>query len=109
MNFTLSLGVKALEFDVLLTADQVPVITHNHRVSAAATRNPDGQWLQGIEPKVATLSLAQLQELDVGGLDGRTRYGQKFSDQAFLNGRSSSQPNRTFGARYKNSVFRRFF
>lgn len=85
-EFTLSLGVKALEFDVLLTADQVPVITHNHRVSAAATRNPDGQWLQGIEPKVATLSLAQLQELDVGGLDGRTRYGQKFSDQAFLNG-----------------------
>lgn len=84
-EFTLSVGVKALEFDVVLTRDEVPVITHNHRLSQAATRGLDGRWLTGEEPKVASLSYAELLAFDVGGLDGKTPYGQRFSDQAFLN------------------------
>ena len=85
-EFTLSAGVDTLEFDVVMTADQVPVITHNHRLSASATRTPDGMWIKGDEPKVSSLTLAQLQQFDVGGLDGRSVYGKRFPDQAFLNG-----------------------
>ena len=85
-EFTLSVGVETLEFDVVMTADQVPVITHNHRLLAAATRRGDGSWLTGEEPKVSSLTLAQLHQFDVGGLDGRSVYGKRFPDQAFLSG-----------------------
>lgn len=85
-EFTLGIGVCALEFDVVLTGDQVPVITHNHHLLNAATRDTDGVWLSGEELKVSELSLEQLKKLDVGGLDGSTVYGKRFPDQAFMSG-----------------------
>ena len=83
-EFTLDIGISALEFDVLLTSDAVPIVTHNHHLSKAATRDAKGQWLVGDEPKVADFTFSQLQNFDVGGLDGRTEYGKCFPDQAFL-------------------------
>ncbi len=84
--FTLNIGVSAMEFDVVLTRDQIPVITHNHHLLNAATRGADGDWLTGDELKVSELSLSDLSQLDVGGLDGRTVYGKRFPDQAFMSG-----------------------
>lgn len=83
-ELTLAMDVEALEFDVVLTADGIPVITHNHHLANSATRDSQGAWLSGPELKVASLSLSELQSFDVGGLDGRTVYGQRFPDQAFL-------------------------
>ena len=85
-EFTVGIGVNVLEFDVVLTRDKIPVITHNHHLSSAATRTADGKWLLGPEPKVANMTFAEIRALDVGGLDGRTEYGQRFPDQAFLSG-----------------------
>lgn len=85
-DFTLSIGVTALEFDVVATADQVPVVTHNLHLANSATRDAQGNWLTGPELRVADLTLAELKTLDVGGLDGRTVYGQRFPDQAFMSG-----------------------
>ncbi|WP_425046025.1 glycerophosphodiester phosphodiesterase [Primorskyibacter sp. S87] len=85
-EFAVSVGAGALEFDVILTRDNIPVITHNHRLSSAATRDGNGDWLQGEEPSVADLTFAEIRELDVGGLDGQTVYGRRFPDQAFLTG-----------------------
>lgn len=85
-EFTVGIGVEALEFDVVLTRDRIAVVTHNHHLLNSATRDSEGAWLQGAEPKVAEMTLAEIQALDVGGLDGRTVYGQRFPDQAFLNG-----------------------
>lgn len=83
--FTLDIGVNALEFDVVMTRDRVAVVTHNHRLAAAATRDGHGRWITGTEPRVADLTFAELQAMDVGGLDGRSDYGLRFPDQAFLN------------------------
>lgn len=85
-EFTLNAGVTALEFDVVLTRDRVPVITHNLRLSNAIARGPDGAWLTGEERKVSDLSLSDLKRFDVGGLDGHTVYGSRFPEQVFLSG-----------------------
>jgi glycerophosphoryl diester phosphodiesterase len=85
-EFTLSLGVQALEFDVVMTRDHVPVITHNHHLSAEFTRDASGAFLHAPEPRVAELTLAELQAFDVGGLDPKAAYGQRFPDQAYLSG-----------------------
>ena len=85
-EFALNIGVRALEFDVVLTRDQIPVITHNHHLLNATTRGSDGAWLTGQELKVSDLTLSQLKQLDVGGADGNTVYGQRFPDQVFMSG-----------------------
>lgn len=84
--FTLSAGVPLLEFDVVLTRDGVPVVTHNHHLDGAATRDADGNWLAGQGPRVSDLTLEALQGHDVGGVDVRSPYGARFADQVFLSG-----------------------
>lgn len=83
--FTLACGVRLLEFDVVMTRDNVPVITHNHSLTRSIVRDQEGNWLRE-EPKISDLDWADLAQLDVGGLDDHSAYGQRFPDQAFLYG-----------------------
>lgn len=85
-EFSLSIGVPLLEFDVVLTADDVPVITHNHRLHSSSVRDTNGLFLSGEEPKVSSLTFEQIQQFDIGRLDGHSAYGQRFPDQAQLDG-----------------------
>ncbi|CUH47576.1 glycerophosphodiester phosphodiesterase family protein [Ruegeria atlantica] len=85
-DFSLSIGVPLLEFDVVLTADSVPVITHNHRLHAPTFRDADGRFLVGEELKVSSLTVEQMQQFDIGRLDGHSAYGRRFPDQAQMDG-----------------------
>ncbi len=85
-EFTLKIGVRAMEFDVVLTRELTPIITHNHHFLNAATRGLDGHWLTGDELKVSDMTLSEIRQLDVGGLDGRSVYGKRFPDQVFMSG-----------------------
>lgn len=84
-EFALSIGVNLLEFDVLLTKDEVPVITHNHRVNPATFRDADGAFVSS-EPKIADLTFAELRQFEIGQLDGTSDYGKRFPEQAQLDG-----------------------
>ena len=85
-EFTLDLGVTALEFDVLVSKDNVPVITHDYQLSASLTRDCNGKWIGENSPKISELTLAQLKQFDVGGLDSRSIYGANYPEQEFLSG-----------------------
>ena len=85
-NFTLDMGVTALEFDVLLSKDNVPIITHDTNLSEASTRNGKGKWLRKSGPNISELTLTELKQFDVGGLDQNSSYGKCFPEQKFLSG-----------------------
>ena len=84
-RFTFDVGVRIVELDVLMTADDVPVITHNPRLLKEMTRDQNGNWLD-YEPWIRELSLAELQRYDVGGLKPGSDYAKRFPDQAFIDG-----------------------
>ena len=77
----LRIGVDTLEFDVAITADDVPVVMHDLTLNPAVVRGPDGAWLSS-RPAVRSLKLAELQRFDVGRLDPASRYGQQFASQS---------------------------
>lgn len=85
-EFALSIGVSLLEFDVVLTRDQVPVITHNTRLHAPTFRDGKGRFLTGSDHRVGALKWRDIQGYDVGCLDGTSHYGQRFPDQAQVDG-----------------------
>ena len=85
-KFTLNLGVTALEFDVLVSKDNVPVITHDYQLSSSLTRDYNGKWIGENSLKISELTLAQLKQFDVGGLDSRSIYGANYPEQEFLSG-----------------------
>jgi glycerophosphoryl diester phosphodiesterase len=75
------LGVTTLELDVAITADGVPVISHEPYVLAALARDADGRWLQQDGPLIRSLTLEQLQRFDVGRLNPAHAYGRNFASQ----------------------------
>ncbi len=84
-EFALATGTYLLEFDVVMTADNIPVITHNHTLHAPTFRDAGGRFLTQ-EPKVSDLSYDQITTYDIGRIDGASAYGQRFPDQAQVDG-----------------------
>ena len=77
----LRMGVTTLELDIAITADGVPVISHDTALNPDITRNAQGQWLKERGPLIRTLSLAQVQSYDVGRIDPASRYARDFPEQ----------------------------
>ena len=83
---TFEIGVQVVEVDIMITADGVPVLTHNPRLMAAATRGPDGKWLAQDSKPIVQMTHEELQEYDVGGLREGTGYAARYPGQAFMSG-----------------------
>lgn len=65
----LRMGVTTLELDIAITADGVPVISHDAALNPDITRDAQGRWLKERGSLIRTLILAQLQSYDVGRIN----------------------------------------
>lgn len=75
------IGVTTLELDIAITADGVPVISHDPALNPAFTRDAGGAWLKGPGPLIKQLTLEQVQSYDVGRIDPQHAYARAFPDQ----------------------------
>lgn len=82
----LAAGADAVEVDVQLSADGVPVVYHDLRLKPALTRTPDGDWLDAPGPAIASLTVQQLRRYDVGRLDPDSDYAERYPDQRPVDG-----------------------
>ena len=80
------MGVTTLELDIAITADGIPVISHDSALNPDITRDAQGQWLQGRGPLIKSLTLAQLQTYDVGQINPASRYARDYPDQQARHG-----------------------
>lgn len=81
MERALAIGVSTIELDVVLSAEGVPVISHDASPNPDITRDATGRWLQARGQPFHTLTLAQIAELDVGRINPATRYARDFPQQ----------------------------
>ena len=82
-----SIGVDAVELDVLLTADRKAVVNHDFRLKLELTRTPDGKWLESASPPaIKDLRLVDLKTYDVGRLKPGTRYSRRYPEQTPVDG-----------------------
>ena len=79
---TLGIGVTSFELDVAMTADAVPVVSHDAALNPDIARGPDGAWLAGHGTLIRTLRLDELAAYDVGRLRPGSDYARQFPDQA---------------------------
>lgn len=84
----LRLGVTTLELDVAITADGVPVVSHDPALNPAITRDASGRWLAGPGPLIRSLTLAQLQAYDVGRTDPGSALARTFPLQQARDGQT---------------------
>jgi glycerophosphoryl diester phosphodiesterase len=77
----LEIGVTTLELDIAITADGIPVISHEPALFEAITRDAQGRWLKARGPLIKSLTLAQVQAYDVGRSNPDSNYGKQFPAQ----------------------------
>lgn len=77
----LSIGVTTLEFDVVLSAEGVPVVSHDTAPNPDITRDASGRWLQSRGKPFNQLSLNEIEALDVGRINPSSRYARDFQAQ----------------------------
>lgn len=82
----LAIGVHTLELDVVITADGVPVISHDTAPNPDITRDAGGRWLQSSGPPFFQRTLADLAELDIGRINPVSRYAMDFPLQQPVDG-----------------------
>ena len=82
----LAIGVTTLEFDVVLSAEGVPVVSHDTTPNPDITRDASGRWLQARGKPFNQLSLDEIASLDVGRINPSSRYARDFANQAPLVG-----------------------
>ncbi|MGD8492520.1 MAG: glycerophosphodiester phosphodiesterase [Desulfobacterales bacterium] len=81
------LGVDAVEFDVLVSADGEAVVYHDFHLKPELTRSPDGQWLDSdVPPAIKDMQLAELKAYDVGRLKPGSRYARRYPEQQAADG-----------------------
>ncbi len=80
------LGVSAIELDIAVTADDVPVVCHDTALNPDITRDAGGAWLERDDLRIRDLSLAEVQACDVGRIRPGTAYAARFPRQAGLDG-----------------------
>ncbi|KPF86124.1 hypothetical protein IP70_07200 [alpha proteobacterium AAP38] len=81
----LDLGVDTLELDTGVTKDGVLIIAHDRHVDANLARRK-GQWVEGPQPTWHSLTLAEVQAIDVGRIRPDTTYAKRFARQMPLDG-----------------------
>ena len=82
----LAVGVSTLELDVVLSAEGVPVISHDTTPNPDLTRDADGRWLQARGLPFNRLTLAEIGSWDVGRINPSTRYARDFAEQVAHDG-----------------------
>lgn len=82
----LAIGVSTLELDVVLSAEGVPVLSHDTAPNPDITRDASGRWLQARGKPFNQLTLEEIASLDVGSLNPSSRYARDFANQAGVDG-----------------------
>jgi glycerophosphoryl diester phosphodiesterase len=81
------LGVDAVEFDVLVSADGEAVVHHDFHLKPELTRKPDGLWLDSdVSAAIRDMQLADLKTYDVGRLKPGSRYSRRYPEQQAADG-----------------------
>lgn len=81
------IGVDAVELDVLFSADGVLMVHHDYKLNPGIARSADGRWIaSGSEPAIKDLTLAQLKTYDVGRLQPKTSYAERYPEQTPVDG-----------------------
>lgn len=74
--YALAVGVSTLEMDMVLTADQVPVLHHSNKLSTYLAKNPWGKYLTVDEqPDIRFTTLEDLKKFDLGTMSPDAPYG----------------------------------
>ena len=78
---TFALGIKAIEFDVLISKDKIPVLFHDFHLTPSMTQDEAGNWLKDPKLKIFEKSYDELSKYNIVSFNPESKYGKRFKQQ----------------------------
>jgi glycerophosphoryl diester phosphodiesterase len=73
-KYTFDLGIKAIEFDVVISKDNIPVLFHDFRLNIDMVKNSNGNWIENRDLKIINLTYNELQTYSIESLKPDSKY-----------------------------------
>lgn len=80
-RYTFDLGIRAVEFDVVISKDNIPVLFHDYHLNPDMVKDSSNNWISDKNIKILDLTFEELQKYNIENLKPETRYAKRFKDQ----------------------------
>ena len=78
---TFALGIKAIEFDVLISKDKIPTLFHDFHLTPSMIKDETGNWLNDSKLRIFEKSYDELSKYNIVSFDPESKYGKRFDQQ----------------------------
>ena len=80
-RYTFDLGIRAVEFDVVISKDNIPVLFHDYNLNPDLVKDSSGNWITDKNIKINSLTFEELQKYNIESLKPETKYAKRFKNQ----------------------------
>jgi glycerophosphoryl diester phosphodiesterase len=78
---TFALGIKAIEFDVLISKDKTPTLFHDFHLTPSMIKDETGNWLNDSKLRIFEKSYDELSKYNIVSFNPESKYGKRFDQQ----------------------------
>ena len=80
-RYTFDLGIRAVEFDVVISKDNIPVLFHDYHLNPDMVKDSSNNWISDKNIKILDLTFEELQKYNIESLKPETKYAKRFKNQ----------------------------
>ena len=85
-KYTFDLGIKAVEFDVVISKDNIPTIFHDYRLNPDLVKDASGNWITDKSMKLVELTYEEISKYSIESVKPETKYAKRFKNQKSVKG-----------------------
>ena len=80
-KYTFDLGIKAVEFDVVISKDDIPVLFHDYRLNPDLVKDASGNWITDKTMKLVDLTYDEISKYNIESIKPETKYAKRCKNQ----------------------------
>ena len=80
-KYTFDLGIEAVEFDVVISKDDIPVLFHDYRLNPDLVKDASGNWITDKTMKLVDLTYDEISKYNIESIKPDTKYAKRFKNQ----------------------------
>ena len=86
LKYAFDLGIRAVEFDVVISKDNIPVLFHDYRLNIDLVKDSSGNWITDKNMKLRDLTYEEISKYTIESVKPDTKYAKRFKNQQSAKG-----------------------
>ena len=86
LKYAFDLGIRAVEFDVVISKDNIPVLFHDYRLNTDLVKDSSGNWITDKNMKLKDLTYEEISKYTIESVKPDTKYAKRFKNQQSAKG-----------------------